>query len=108
MQEQIWSLLEQTLTGNDDTEKELAIDLAKAAYKYTQFRVLWNFYSIEEKAEQDRYRTSAHNAYMDCLRIFLRYEQRLGKSVPNITESDRKTLGDIGNYLTYKLAVLQR
>ena len=108
MQEQIWILLENALSSNDDTEKELAFDLAKAAYKYTQFRTSWNFYSTEEKAEQDKYRTSAHNAYMDCLHIFLRYEQRLGKTTPVITESDRKTLGDIGNYLTYKLAVRQR
>ena len=48
--------------SDDETLAELYSDLLKAALKYTTFRFNWELYSNEERAANDAYRTSAHNA----------------------------------------------
>lgn len=101
-------LVVSALASEDDAEKELMEDMVKSAFKYTEHRLNSNFYSLEQKLEQDKYRTSAHNRYMDALNIFLRYEKSLGKEIPDITGYDRKMIGDIANRLVSDLAIRQR
>ena len=93
------------------SEKEDRVYLAKnlllKAYDYTGWRVKWNFFTTEEQMENDSTRTSCHNAYMDYLNMFLRNEAKYG-DVPDISELDRKTIGDIGNRLVSEMAIYQR
>ena len=92
----------------DDTALELYRDLLKATLKYTTFRFQWELYTNEERAENDSYRTSAHNAYMDSLNIFLRYMSRF-TTVPAIPEHwTRKELGDFACQLVCEIAIRNR
>lgn len=92
----------------DDTAKELYQDLLKASLKYTTLRFQWELYTNEQRAENDSYRTSAHNSYMDCLNIFLRYMSRL-TTVPTIPENwTRKELGDLACQLVCEVAIKNR
>ena len=104
---QICELLTKALAGNED-EKELAADLLNSAIKYTSIRCTWNLYSMDEKNDQDKYRTSVHNRTIDAINIFLRYESTLGASVPNLTDLDRKSYGDIANMIVALMAMEQR
>lgn len=94
---------------NDVTAIELYRDLLKAALKYTTFRFQWELYSYGERASNDAYRTSAHNAYMDCLNIFLRYARTISDNVPAIPEHwTRKELGDLACQLVCEVAIRNR
>ena len=95
-------------TPFDETSAELSKDVKTAAIKYTKFRMDWEFYTTEEKAEQDKYRTSSHNAFIDALTIFLRYCAKNGKTEIQITEYDRKTLGDMACVLSLLIAISNR
>lgn len=104
--EDIFSLID---SCNDETALELYQDLLKAAYKYTGFRFQWELYTNAERAQNDSYRTSAHNAYMDSLNIFLRYMNRLSTSVPTIpADWTRKELGDFACQLVCAVAIRNR
>lgn len=93
---------------NDEILMDLIPEFYQKAIEYTKYRVDWNFYSREEKQENDKYRTSKHNSFMDSYNILVRY---LGKtmdvSIFNIGE-DRKVYGDLANYVVYQLALKQR
>ena len=92
----------------DEILMELVSDFYKYAIEYTEYRVKWNFYSMEERQVNDGYRTSKHNAFIDSYNILVRY---LGKSMEVSElqiEGDRKVYGDFANYVVYKLAVKQR
>jgi len=94
---------------NDETAFELYQDLLKTALKYTTFRFQWELYTNEERIQNDQYRTSAHNAYMDCLNIFLRYMNTLSNNVPSIPEHwTRKELGDLACQLVCEVAIQNR
>lgn len=96
-------------TCNDDVASELYQDLLRAALKYTTFRFNWELYTNEERAANDKYRTSAHNAYMDCLNIFLRYAGSISENVPIIPEHwTRKELGDFACRLVCEVAIRNR
>ena len=96
-------------TCNDETALELYQDLLRAALKYTSFRFNWELYTNEERATNDGYRTSAHNAYMDCLNIFLRYAGSISENVPTIPEHwTRKELGDLACQLVCEVAIGNR
>lgn len=106
--EEFWKLFEQSRKGKDEVGRELAEDLAKAAVRYANYRMDWNFLSIEERAEQDKYRTSSHNRFIDALNIFLRYERQHQEDVPDIEGRGRKEVGDIACYLAYRLSLETR
>mgnify|MGYP003304844026 CR=1 FL=1 len=94
---------------NDETALELYQALLKAALKYTTFRFQWELYTQEEREQNDKYRTSAHNAYMDCLNIFLRYAKTISDNVPVIPEHwTRKELGDLACQLVCEVAIRNR
>ena len=106
---QVCEIISFMSTCNDETALELYQDLLRAALKYTSFRLQWELYTNEERAENDSYRTSAHNAYMDCLNIFLRYAGKISDSVPVIPEEwGRKELGDFACQLVCEVAIRNR
>ena len=83
-------------------------DVYKAAIEYTLDRVKWNFYSREQKQENDSLRTSKHDSFIDRYNILIRY-LGLTMDVSELKiEGDRKVLGDFANYIVYRLAVKQR
>ena len=94
-------------SANSDT-LELAADVLKSAIRYTKYRMDFAINDNSWKMENDGYRTSAHNHFMDCLNIYLRYLKNSGMKVIDLSEYDRKTLGDIACYIAYKAAILQR
>ena len=106
--ERIEELCFASLLSGDETETELARDLITAAIGYAKYRMDYAIKDNAWKIDNDKYRTSAHNYYMDCLNIFLRYIRKQGKEVPDLTDYDRKELGDIACYLAYKSALGQR
>ena len=93
----------------DETATELYEDLLRAAHKYCTFRFQWELYNNEERMQNDTYRTSAHNAYMDSLNIFLRYMGKTGADVPSVPEEwTRKELGDLACRLVCEIAIRNR
>lgn len=92
----------------DADRRELAEDAASCACKYAIFRIKWHDYTMEEKRANDAYRTSAHNRFIDALRIYLRYVGSTGIEVPSPDYEDRKTIGDYACYIAYRLAVNER
>lgn len=97
------TMLPNVLSGEDEDNKELATDLLNAAIKYAKYRMDWATHDNIWKMENDKYRTSAHNRFMDCLNIFLRYNKR-----STLEKYDRKDLGDIACYLAYAAAISER
>ena len=96
------------INSEDETERELVKDFTDLAMKYTTIRYQWNYYSREEKLEQDAYRTSVHNRLIDALNIFCRYEMSIGKQAPDFDGRDRKDIGDMANKLICMLAIRER
>lgn len=94
--------------STDPDTSELAIDVLKSAIRYVKYRMDFAINDNAWKMENDKYRTSAHNRFMDCLNIYLRYLKNSGMKVIDLSEYDRKTLGDIACYIAYKAAILQR
>ncbi len=105
--EKIKALVISALKSEQEDRVYLAKNLLLKAYDYTGWRVRWNFMTVQECMENDASRTSCHNAYMDYLNMFLRNEAKYG-DVPDISGSDRKTIGDIGNKLVSEMAIYQR
>lgn len=97
------TMLPNALSGEDEDNSELATDLLNAAIKYAKYRMDWAIHDSTWKIENDKYRTSAHNRFIDCLNIFLRYNK---KSLEK--EFDRKDLGDIACYLAYAATIAER
>lgn len=75
------------------------------AYKYATMRYRFSEMSREEKAENDSYRTSQHNRFMDSVRIYFRYLQNNGVNVPDISklEADRKIFGNFACYYIFRI-----
>lgn len=91
--EEVYQVLE-AQKEKDETAAELYADVKEFAYKYATMRYRFSEMSREEKAENDSYRTSQHNRFMDSVRIYFRYLQNNGVNVPDISklEADRKIL----------------
>ena len=97
------TILPNVLSGEDEDNRELATDLLSAAIKYTKYRMEWATHDNTWKMENDKYRTSSHDRFMDCLNIFLRYNKHC-----TLEKYDRKALGDIACYLAYAAAISER
>ena len=102
--EEIYQVLE-AQKEKDETATELYADVKEFAYKYATMRYQFSKMSREEKAENDSYRTSQHNRFMDSVRIYLRYLQNNGVSVPDISklEADRKIFGNFACYYIFRI-----
>ncbi len=106
---QILDMVHAALKSSDEDEKELSMDLVKAALVYTEERLSWNWMTLEERDANDGARTREHNYMIDCFNIFLRYEAKFhNKEMIDLSSYDRKTIGDMGNRLIADLAIAQR
>ena len=83
--EEVYQVLE-AQKEKDETAAELYADVKEFAYKYATMRYRFSEMSREEKAENDSYRTSQHNRFMDSVRIYFRYLQNNGVNVPDISK----------------------
>lgn len=48
-------------------------NIKQKAITYAQIRQDWEYYSIEQKREEDESRTIKHNAFIDSVNMFLRF-----------------------------------
>ena len=89
----------------DETCTELYTDVKECAYKYANMRYKFSEMTREEKIENDSYRTSLHNRFMDSVRIYLRYLQKNGVDAPDIQrlEEDRKIFGNFACYFIFRV-----
>lgn len=85
--EEVYQVLE-AQKEKDETAAELYADVKEFAYKYATMRYRFSEMSREEKAENDSYRTSQHNRFMDSVRIYFRYLQNNGVNVPDFYKSN--------------------
>lgn len=102
--EEVYQVLE-AQKEKDETAAELYADVKEFAYKYATMRYRFSEMSREEKAENDSYRTSQHNRFMDSVRIYFRYLQNNGVNVPDISklEADRKIFGNFACYYIFRI-----
>lgn len=107
--ERIFELVHAALGSSDEDEKDLSMDLVKAAFAYTEERLSWNWLTLEEKDANDAARTRKHDHMIDCFNIFLRYEANFRNTeIIDLGIYDRKAIGDMGNQLIADLAISQR
>ena len=92
--EELLPLLIASERSDDETDRGLLAEVLEKALKYVGFRVRWSLMSFEERAAQDSYRTSAHNAFIDSVRIYLRYKKRIEPAIDDTIPDDRKIIGD--------------
>lgn len=103
------NILQLVMTGQQDSDaEELRRDVLERAFRYVEYRFRWETYSREEKAEKDGYRTSAHNAFMDAVNIYVRYLNRISGAQHEGLGPDRKMNGDLACRIVYETAVRNR
>lgn len=93
---------------SDDELNSLVNDFYQYAIAYTDYRVKWNFYTREERQDNDRYRTIKHDRFMAAYSKVTNYLGKLIDVSYFELGTDRKVYGDFANYVVYKLAVKQR
>lgn len=91
--------------SENDIKFDLSNDVIQRAIKYTKFRTDWFYYNLEEKKNNDSYRTSSHNAFIDSLNIYIR---NIYKELEFTKDMDRKQLGDLANKIVCSVAISQR
>lgn len=96
----------------DISEKQMVKDMLEIAYEYTGSRMMWNFLSIEEKAEQDRQRTLRHDRVLRSFKDYVMYkfdkDEAAEEFVKAFFELERKELGDFANRLVCDFALEMR
>lgn len=105
MEEEILQLV---MTKQEGDGEELRRDVLERAFRYVDYRFHWELYSREEKAEKDRYRTSAHNAFMDAVNIYVRYLNRINGTQYQTPDGDRKRFGDLACRIVCEVGVRNR
>ena len=93
-------------------------NIKQKAITYAQIRQDWEYYSIEQKREEDESRTIKHNAFIDSVNMFLRFLkktitlEKVHKETNELLEKfesmDRKQKGDIACYLACLVAISNR
>ena len=108
LDKELLKLIIPALDSDDEDEQYFAEYLIIKALEYTGYRLKDN---RKEKTD-GKARSTCHNAYMDAVKIFLRYEKnQMNKETPDIdvvADMDRKDLGDAANRIVCELAIRQR
>jgi len=75
--------------------------LFKAAIRYAEIRVQWQFLNKDERAEINQERTAAHNRFIDCCNILSKQQSIIyeDNGWRNNIGIDRKLIGDFACYL---------
>lgn len=92
----------------DADAEELRRDVLERALRYVVFRFSWELYSREEKMDRDTSRTSAHDAFIDAVNIYVRYLNRTGGTQHEGLGPDRKANGDLACRIVYEVSVRHR
>ena len=89
---------------------ELWQNLLNKAIEYTNIRAKWSLMSMEEKADNDSYRTACHDSFINNLKMYIRYLNDLAGALAaiDLIEEDRKALGDFANYIVFREAINNR
>ena len=89
---------------------EMWQNLLNKAIEYTNIRAKWSLMSTEEKAENDSYRTTCHDSFINSLKMYVRYFKQIGIELlsKELIEQDRKTIGDFANYIVFREAIKNR
>lgn len=96
------------LSPQEGEAEEFRRDVLKYALTYTEYRFHWGLYSPEEKAEKDSRRTSAHNAFMDAVNIYVRYMNNIKGTSLEGMGPDRRENGDLACRIVYEEALANR
>lgn len=101
-------ILQLVMARQEEDAEELRRDVLERAFRYVDYRFHWELYSREEKAERDRYRTSAHNAFMDAVNIYVRYLNRINGTQYEMLGPDRKKNGDLACRIVCEIGIRNR
>ena len=104
LDKELLKLIIPALDSDDDIEQELSEELIIKALNYTGYRLKDN----RKEKTNGKERSMCHDAYLDAVNIFLRYEKKINKEVPDVEGIDRKDLGDAANRIVCELAIRQR
>lgn len=96
----IYNTLTQTSMKNEPDYAELYDDFKRYAVEYARIRVNWYMADREKRIEDDKRRTSLHNALIASINSLARYMERRGQDISWRTEmgDDRKEIGDFACY----------
>jgi hypothetical protein len=100
----IWGTIDKTTLEN------LKMDLFRKAVAYARIRSEWFFHDTEQRKEQDRVRTLAHNAFIDACNILSRNMAKVGEDNKwrEMLTNDRKTIGDFACWLHALIGISMR
>ena len=102
-------ILRLVMAKQKDADAEgLRRDVLKRALRYVEYRFSRELYSREEKMDRDSARTSAHDAFMDAVNIYIRYLNRINGTQNEGLGSDRKANGDLACRIVYEVSVRRR
>ncbi len=100
--------LQLILSPQEGDAEELRRDVLERAFNYTEYRFRWGLYTPEERAENDSRRTSAHNAFMDAVNIYVRYMNGARGTALEGMGPDRRENGDLACRIVYEEALANR
>ena len=108
--EKLWEEIQNKIDfhKNDEIVLELYDELCRAAVKYTNMRLEWNWFSLEQKQDKDSLRTSYHDRFITQWNMLQRYLTNTYQEYIDKVSDDRKVIGDFACYICYKIAVSMR
>lgn len=101
-------VLQLILSPQEGEAEDLRREVLKRAFRYTEYRFWWSLYLPEERAENDGSRTSAHNAFMDAVNIYVRYMNGIRGTALEGMGPDRRENGDLACRIVYEEALANR
>lgn len=101
-------ILQLVMTRQEEDAEELRRDVLERAFRYVDYRFHWELYTREEKVDRDKYRTSAHNAFMDAVNIYVRYLNRVNGTQYQMPGEDCKKFGDLACRIVCEIAIRNR
>jgi hypothetical protein len=115
---QMQSMLDNMIAlSKKDTElQEYYNEFITRSIKYAAIRANWELYSLSEKSDNDRYRTSVHDSVILSLKFFVRIAQSYNYDVEwcrALQDDDkvnfkRRLVGDLACYVSFVTALNNR